>query len=108
MRLWEFDRLGVVGSTTPFDINKDARMLVSVVLGYLWMSEEDLGFDPTVVEDGRANAKRFQRRSRKERDGKPALETGSTAGTRTGPIEAEPGTATPRHWALRLAISSAW
>lgn len=68
MRLWEFDRLEVVGSTTPFDINKDARMLVSVVLGYLWMSEEDLGFDPTVVEDGRANAKRFQRRSRKERD----------------------------------------
>jgi hypothetical protein len=50
MRLWEFDRLGAVGST-PFDINKDGKMFVSVMLGYLWMSEEELGFDPTVVED---------------------------------------------------------
>ncbi|KAF2452571.1 hypothetical protein BDY21DRAFT_382745 [Lineolata rhizophorae] len=50
MRLWEFDRLGVIGSM-PFDINKDARMFISVVLGYLWMSEEELGFDPTVGED---------------------------------------------------------
>ncbi|KAF2839987.1 hypothetical protein M501DRAFT_1010229 [Patellaria atrata CBS 101060] len=52
MRLWEFDRLGVVGST-PFDINKDGKMFVSVILGYLWMSEECLGFDSTIVGDGR-------------------------------------------------------
>jgi hypothetical protein len=26
-------------------------MFVSVVFGYLWMNEEELGFDPTVVED---------------------------------------------------------
>jgi len=51
MRLWEFDRLGVVGSTS-FDINKDGAMFVSVILGYLWMSEEELGFDPSVVKDG--------------------------------------------------------
>ncbi|KAH8727358.1 hypothetical protein GQ44DRAFT_738332 [Phaeosphaeriaceae sp. PMI808] len=53
MRLWEFDRLGVVGSI-PFDINKDGEMFVSVILGYLWMPEEELGFDPTIVgEDKR-------------------------------------------------------
>ena len=50
MRLWEFDRLGVVGST-PFDINKEGGMFVSVILGCLWMSEEELGFDPTIVGD---------------------------------------------------------
>ncbi|KAI9773773.1 MAG: hypothetical protein M1839_002006 [Geoglossum umbratile] len=50
MRLWEFDRLGVIGST-PFDINKDGQMFVSVFLGCLWMSEEELGFDPTILED---------------------------------------------------------
>lgn len=27
-------------------------MFVSVILGYLWMNEEEAGFDPTVVEDG--------------------------------------------------------
>ena len=52
MRIWEFDRLGVVGST-PFDINKNAHMFVSVIVGYLWMSEEELGFDPTIAKDSR-------------------------------------------------------
>jgi hypothetical protein len=52
MRLWEFDRLGVVGST-PFDINKEGERFVSVVLGYLWMSEEELGYDSTIAGEGR-------------------------------------------------------
>ena len=52
MRLWEFDRLGVVGST-PFDINKDSEMFVSAILGLLWMSEDELGFDPTIVWEDR-------------------------------------------------------
>lgn len=52
MRLWEFDRLGVVGST-PFDINKEGERFVSVVLGYLWMSEEELGYDSTIAGGGR-------------------------------------------------------
>ncbi|OCL08995.1 hypothetical protein AOQ84DRAFT_363643 [Glonium stellatum] len=52
MRLWEFDRLGGVASKS-FDVNKDGQMLVSVILGYLWMNEEELGFDPTIVEDGK-------------------------------------------------------
>ncbi|PVH90320.1 hypothetical protein DM02DRAFT_647610 [Periconia macrospinosa] len=65
MRLWEFDRLGAIGSTA-FDINKDGEMFVSVVLGYLWMSEEELGFDPTIMEDnGRYTD--IQRNGQKER-----------------------------------------
>ncbi|KAF2647234.1 hypothetical protein K491DRAFT_614914 [Lophiostoma macrostomum CBS 122681] len=50
MRLWECDRLGVVGST-PFDINQEGEKFIMVILGFLWMSDEELGFDPTVVED---------------------------------------------------------
>lgn len=52
MRLWEFDRLGVVGST-PFDVNKNGEMFVSVMLGFLWMSEEELGIDPTIIDGDR-------------------------------------------------------
>ncbi|KAI9774256.1 MAG: hypothetical protein M1840_004150 [Geoglossum simile] len=53
MRLWEFDRLGGIASSS-FDINKEGMRFVSVVLGYLWMSEEQLGFDPTILElDGK-------------------------------------------------------
>ena len=52
MRLWEFDCLGVVGSTS-FDINKDAELFVSAILGFLWMSEEELGFDPTIEGEDR-------------------------------------------------------
>lgn len=52
MRLWVFDRLGVVGSTS-FDLNEDGKMFVSVILGYLWMSEEELGYDPTITREGR-------------------------------------------------------
>ncbi|KAF2105229.1 hypothetical protein BDV96DRAFT_592870 [Lophiotrema nucula] len=52
MRIWECDRLGVVGST-PYDINKEAPMFVSIIMGYFWMSEEELGFDPTIAEEGR-------------------------------------------------------
>lgn len=55
MRLWEFDRLGGIASL-PFDINKDGLRLVSVTLGYLWMSNEQLGFDPTIFE---SNGKRY-------------------------------------------------
>ncbi|KAF2174352.1 hypothetical protein K469DRAFT_614801, partial [Zopfia rhizophila CBS 207.26] len=65
MRLWEFDRLGVVGST-PFDINKDGQMLVSAILGYLWMSEEELGFDSTILDDG-GRYTQIQRGGRMER-----------------------------------------
>ncbi|KAK0621805.1 serine/threonine-protein kinase Sgk2 [Bombardia bombarda] len=55
MRIWEFDRLGGIASE-QFDINKDGLQFVSTVLGFLWMSEEELGFDPTIMT---ANDKRF-------------------------------------------------
>ncbi|KAL2158244.1 hypothetical protein VTH06DRAFT_4564 [Thermothelomyces fergusii] len=54
MRLWEFDRLGGIASD-HFDINQDGLQFVSTILGFLWMDEEQLGFDPTIVrrEDGK-------------------------------------------------------
>lgn len=47
MRLWEFDRLGGIASA-QFDINQAGLQFVSVVLGFLWMNKEQLGFDPTI------------------------------------------------------------
>ncbi|KAL2755485.1 hypothetical protein ACRALDRAFT_1051127 [Sodiomyces alcalophilus JCM 7366] len=47
MRIWAFDRLGGVASEL-FDINEDGLRFVSTILGFLWMSEEELGFDPTI------------------------------------------------------------
>ncbi|KAJ8130733.1 hypothetical protein O1611_g2895 [Lasiodiplodia mahajangana] len=48
MRLWEFDRLGGIAST-QFDINENGLRFVSTILGFLWIEEKDLGFDPTFV-----------------------------------------------------------
>ncbi|KAK3902003.1 hypothetical protein C8A05DRAFT_34323, partial [Staphylotrichum tortipilum] len=48
MRIWAFDRLGRIASE-QFDINKDGLQFVSTILGFLWMSEEELGFDPTIM-----------------------------------------------------------
>src|SRR3954454_15152844 len=50
MRLWEFDRLGGIASSS-FDINTQGLQFVSAMLGYLWMNNEQLGFDPTISED---------------------------------------------------------
>lgn len=55
MRIWEFDRLGGIASE-HFDVNEDGPQFVSTILGFLWMSEEELGFDPTFMT---ANDKRF-------------------------------------------------
>ncbi|KAL7926153.1 hypothetical protein ACQKWADRAFT_281902 [Trichoderma austrokoningii] len=55
MRLWVFDRLGGIASE-QFDVNKDGLRFVSTILGFLSMSEEQLGFDPTIVT---ANGQRF-------------------------------------------------
>jgi len=53
MRMWEFDRVGGIASS-PFNINKDGLQFVLAVLGYLWMNEEQLGFDPTILaSDGK-------------------------------------------------------
>ncbi|KAF2968399.1 hypothetical protein GQX73_g5137 [Xylaria multiplex] len=49
MRLWEFDRLGGIASDR-FDINKDGQRFLSTILGFLWMDDEALGFDPTIIK----------------------------------------------------------
>jgi hypothetical protein len=51
MRLWEFDRLGGIASSA-FDINKEGLRFISAVLGYLWMTDEQLGYDPTITLEG--------------------------------------------------------
>lgn len=51
MRVWMFDRLGGIASE-QFDVNEDGPRLVSTILGFLWMSEEELGFDPTIMTAG--------------------------------------------------------
>ncbi|RYC78653.1 hypothetical protein BFJ63_vAg18473 [Fusarium oxysporum f. sp. narcissi] len=55
MRVWVFDRLGGIASE-QFNINDDGLQFVSTILGFLWMNEEELGFDPTIMS---ANQKRF-------------------------------------------------
>ncbi|KAH8744073.1 hypothetical protein F5883DRAFT_30549 [Diaporthe sp. PMI_573] len=66
MRIWAFDRLGGIASE-QFDINKDGLQFVSTILGFLCMSEEQLGFDPTIIT---ANGQQFieiERDGQKER-----------------------------------------
>ena len=48
MRIWEFDRLGGIASER-FDVNENGLRFVSTVLGFLWMNQEELGFDPTII-----------------------------------------------------------
>ncbi|EEH42949.2 uncharacterized protein PADG_07769 [Paracoccidioides brasiliensis Pb18] len=62
LRLWNFDRLGGIASEN-YDINKDGLQFVSTVLGFLLMSREQLGFDPTIVTIG------FERYIKIEKDG---------------------------------------
>ncbi|KAI0799077.1 hypothetical protein GGR55DRAFT_692916 [Xylaria sp. FL0064] len=35
---------------TLFDINKDGQRFLSTILGFLWMDNEALGFDPTIIK----------------------------------------------------------
>ncbi|KAF2676778.1 hypothetical protein K458DRAFT_468226 [Lentithecium fluviatile CBS 122367] len=65
MRLWEFDRLGVVGST-PFDVNKEGETFISTILGYFCMSEQELGYNSTIAGEGRRYTS-IQRDDRTER-----------------------------------------
>lgn len=51
MRLWNFDRLGAIGSA-KVDINQDGLQFLSVILGLLYMDKQALGFDPTIVTSG--------------------------------------------------------
>ncbi|KAJ4333150.1 hypothetical protein N0V95_009496 [Ascochyta clinopodiicola] len=66
MRLWSFDRLGGIASE-QFDINEDGLQFVSAVLGFLWMSEAQLGFDPTIITAGDKRYIEIERDGSKER-----------------------------------------
>ncbi|KAM0347575.1 hypothetical protein ACHAP4_011296 [Fusarium culmorum] len=55
MRVWVFDRLGGIASE-QFNINDDGLQFVFTILGFLWMNEEELGFDPTIKSE---NQERF-------------------------------------------------
>lgn len=56
MRLWEFDRVGAIASL-PFNINKDGLQFVSTMLGFLQMSDEQLGYDPSIMST--SNGQKF-------------------------------------------------
>ncbi|KAG6042253.1 hypothetical protein E4U39_006137 [Claviceps sp. Clav50 group G5] len=65
MRVWVFDRLGGIASQ-QIDINKEPVQFIKVMLGFLWMSEEDLGFDPTIkITDGKPSIE-IERNGRSE------------------------------------------
>nr|ODO01273.1 hypothetical protein L204_02001 [Cryptococcus depauperatus CBS 7855] len=66
MRVWEFDRLGGIASDR-FDINKEGKRFISTILGFLWMSEEDLGFDPTIITCGDKRYIDIKRNGQEER-----------------------------------------
>ncbi|WVO15587.1 hypothetical protein L204_103247 [Cryptococcus depauperatus] len=66
MRIWEFDRLGGIASD-KFDINKEGERFVSTILGFLWMSEDDLGFDPTIITCGDKRYIDIERNGQEER-----------------------------------------
>lgn len=63
MRLWEFDRMGATTSVA-FDIHQNGLFFVKTLLGFLWMNDEQLGFDSDLME---VNGKRFVKINR---DGK--------------------------------------
>jgi hypothetical protein len=52
MRAWRYDR-GAIYTAPPFNVNEDGRRFVTVVLGYYLMRDDDLGFDPSIVRDGK-------------------------------------------------------
>ncbi|KAL7800297.1 serine/threonine-protein kinase Sgk2 [Trichoderma ceciliae] len=66
MRIWEFDRLGGIASE-QFDINKDGLQFVSTILAFLWLSEEGLGFDPTIIISGDKRYIEIERNGNTER-----------------------------------------
>ncbi|KAJ2977033.1 hypothetical protein NQ176_g4600 [Zarea fungicola] len=66
MRIWVFDRLGGIASDR-FDVNKDGRQFVATILGFLRMSEKDLGYDPTIIKEDTKRYIEIERNGKKER-----------------------------------------
>ncbi|KAI0976761.1 hypothetical protein F4678DRAFT_468899 [Xylaria arbuscula] len=66
MRLWEFDRLGGIAST-KFDIHQEGQLFVSTILGFLWMDDKSLGFNPTVIKSNNQQYINIKRHGTTER-----------------------------------------
>lgn len=66
MRLWEFDRVGGIASE-KFNINKDGQRFISTILGFLWMDDEALGFDPTIIKSEHQQYIEIEHNTRTER-----------------------------------------
>ncbi|KAJ5895509.1 hypothetical protein N7495_007200 [Penicillium taxi] len=66
MRVWTFDRLGVIASE-QFDINRDGLRFAYIILGFLWINEEQLGFDPTIIIVNKERYIEVERESSTER-----------------------------------------
>ncbi|KAM5469182.1 hypothetical protein MauCBS54593_004534 [Microsporum audouinii] len=66
LRLWLFDRLGGIASES-FNINTDGLRFVTIILGFLLMSPEQLGFDPTVFTVGDKRCIEVEKNGIKER-----------------------------------------
>ncbi|RYO97370.1 hypothetical protein DL765_011214 [Monosporascus sp. GIB2] len=66
MRIWEFDRLGGIASE-KFDINEDGLQFVSTILAFLWINEEELGFDPTIIKEDSRSFVTIKRKGQTER-----------------------------------------
>lgn len=66
MRLWEFDRLGGIASSS-FDINTDGLRFVQAMLGFFEMTPEQLGFDPTIQQSEGIRFIEIVRNCQKER-----------------------------------------
>ncbi|KAG6132798.1 hypothetical protein E4U28_006408, partial [Claviceps purpurea] len=63
MRVWLFDRIGGIASE-KINVNTEPLQFIKVILGFLWMSEEDLGFDssikrPDLTVEGADSKKRY-------------------------------------------------
>jgi hypothetical protein len=54
-------------ASSPFDINEEGLQFVSAVLGFLWLNEEQLGFDPTIITAGGKRYIEIERNNRTER-----------------------------------------
>lgn len=66
IRIWEFDRLGGLASKR-FDINENGSRFVFTILGFLWISKEELGLDPTIRTQNRERFIEINRNSSTER-----------------------------------------
>ncbi|KAG6042254.1 hypothetical protein E4U39_006138 [Claviceps sp. Clav50 group G5] len=65
MRVWVFDRVGG-NASEKIDISKEPLRFIEIMLGFLWMNEEELGFDPTIKKTDGEQYIEIQRNGRSE------------------------------------------